>query len=209
MLLALRFWLSLISFSGASQTGHLLNALAAKVGNEYLTVQDAYIFRALQRYRTNEKPFIIFEKEQALKRTIEKIMFEKMLLAEVKTVDFKDPEPSKAKEFVRSQESSAKKAGFSLIAKEFDLSQDELMKILQKNLLAEAFLQKKIATLTPVITESEVDAYMLRYPEKVKKLSGEKRSVVADVIKQERASKALQDYIDFLSEKYSAAFLFS
>lgn len=192
-----------------AKSSHLLNALAGRVGKENLTIQDAYIFRALQRFRTGEKPFVFFEKDQALKRTIEKLMFEKMLLAEVKAVEFKDPDPTKAKEFVRQVEASGKSRELASIANEFDLTEEELTQILQQHFLAEAFLQKKLITLTPVITSSEVDAYLLKHPEKVKKLSGDKRSVVSEVIKQERMNKALQDYIDFLTEKYSATLLFS
>jgi hypothetical protein len=78
-----------------------------------------------------------------------------------------------------------------------------------QGLLAERFLKKKIESLTPVITDSEIEQYTKNYPEKVKKLGDENRSLVAEALKKERVDKGLQDYIDFLTEKYAATLLLS
>jgi len=78
---------------------------------------------------------------------------------------------------------------------------------LKSSLFAEKFLRKKVDTLTLLVTEADIDLYIRNYPERVKKLSGDVRKLIAEALKKERTDKGLQDWIDFLTEKYSATYL--
>jgi hypothetical protein len=194
------------STQGAPQ---LVNAIAAKVGDRLITVQDAYLFRGVQRLRSGERPVILFETDKSLKITVQKVMFEEMILAEAKAVDFKELDPKQVNETIKRLKELGGGADWIRLLKTFSISDSEAAKRVSQGLLAERFLKKKIESLTPVITDSEIEQYTKNYPEKVKKLGDENRSLVAEALKKERVDKGLQDYIDFLTEKYAATLLLS
>ncbi|NBX75560.1 MAG: hypothetical protein EBQ92_03335 [Proteobacteria bacterium] len=192
--------------NGAPQ---LVNAIAAKVGERLITVQDAYVFRGLQRLRSGERPIVLFETDRNLKVTVQKVMFEEMILAEAKAVDFKELDPKQVAEAVKRLKELSGGADWHRLLRTFSLTDAEMVKRVAQGLLAERFLKKKIESLTPVITDSEIDQYTKNYPEKVKKLGEKNRLLISEALKKEKVDKGLQDYIDFLTEKYTATLLLS
>ena len=200
----------LLLISGAANThAALVNAVAGKVGDQLITVQDAYFFRGLQRFRSGTRPVVLIETDKSLKATIQKTMFEKMIVQEAKTVGFKETASSEASEFLKRKKEQGHAWDWAQLLRAFSISEGEALRRLQEGLLAEKFLQKKIESLTPVITDSEVEQYIKNYPERAKKLGDKNRLMIAEALKKERIDKGLQDYIDFLTEKYSATLLLS
>lgn len=199
----------LLSQSRSSSTPILINAVAGKVGDHLITVQDAYCFRAIQRLRSGEHPVIVFETDKKLKATIQKAMLEQMIVEEAKAVSFKDPDPKQTQDIIKRVKEVSAGAEWKVLLKSFSMSEAEAIKRLNQGVLAERFLKKKVDSLTPVITDAEIDEYSRNYPEKVKNLGEKNRSLIAEALKKERIDKGLQDYIDFLGEKYSAAYLLS
>ena len=185
----------------------LINSVAAKVGDDLITVQDAYLFRSLQRFRNGEKPPVRKETGNDLKKTIQKVMLERMILFEAKSVNFKDPQPQEASQVLKNQEAKGRGPEWKSILTAFSIKPNQLVAILQSSLFAEKFLRKKVDTLTLLVTEADIDLYIRNYPERVKKLSGDVRKLIAEALKKERTDKGLQDWIDFLTEKYSATYL--
>lgn len=187
----------------------LVNAVAGKVGDQLITVQDAYLYRGLQRFRSGIRPFVLIETDKILKNTVQKTMFEQMILLEAKAVGFKDPEPNQALQLLKKVKAEGYSKDWNQLLKTFGISEEDGLRRLQQGLVAEKFLKKKVENLAPVITDSELDQYIKNYPDRAKKLGEKNRSLIAEALKKEKVDKGLQDYIDFLSEKYSAAFLLS
>lgn len=187
----------------------LVNAVAGKVGDQLITVQDAYLYRGLQRFRSGIRPFVLIETDKILKNTVQKTMFEQMILLEAKAVGFKDPEPNQALQLLKKVKAEGYSKDWNQLLKTFGISEEDGLRRLQQGLVAEKFLKKKVENLAPVITDSELDQYIKNYPDRAKKLGEKNRSFIAEALKKEKVDKGLQDYIDFLSEKYSAAFLLS
>ncbi|NBX92033.1 MAG: hypothetical protein EB078_02030 [Proteobacteria bacterium] len=185
----------------------LVNGAAALVGKNIISIQDAYVFRSLQRFRVGQKPAVLIEADQVLKATVEKLALEDMIVAEAKSLDFKDPDPEESRKLLRLQTSKGNRPQFQGILNRFEISEAEALRRLQKTLLAEKFLKKKIDALTPIITESDINLYISNNPDKVKILGAEAKNTVAALLKKERAEKGLQGWIQFLTEKYSATLL--
>jgi len=185
----------------------LLNALAAKVGNQVVSVQDAYIFRSFQRLRTGQKPFVMAEEGNALQETIKKVILQKMILLEAQAVEFKDPSPQEASQLIRNWKQKGYGDEWGKLLLYFSLTETEAQTGLQQELYAEKFLKRKIEALTQLVTEADIDAYIKAYPAKIKKLSGDTRRLVADALRKEKTDKGLQDWIDFLMDKYSVTYL--
>ncbi|MFM8269236.1 MAG: hypothetical protein ACKN9V_03525 [Pseudomonadota bacterium] len=186
-----------------------VNAVAGKVGEQLITVQEAYFFRGIQRLRTGERPTILLETDKNLKSTVQKLMFEHMIAEEAKISEFKDPDPKQTSEQVKKITDQAQSGEWKRLLNTFSVTEAEGLKRITRGILAEKFLKKKIESLTPIVTDAEIEEYIRNYPEKVKRLGDKKQSLIAEALKKDRIDKGLQDYIDFLSEKYSATFLLS
>jgi|688.fasta_scaffold699931_2 hypothetical protein len=200
---ALLFFYSIVSFSAPE----LLNGVAASVGQTLVTIQDAYVYRSLQRFRIGQKPALLMEKGQALRSTVQKIVFEEMVVAEAKALEFKDPDPQEAQKVLRLQTSKGNLAEWKSILNQFTLKESDALKRLQRSLLAEKFFKKKIDSLTPLVTDGEIAQYIANNSDKIKSLGSDPKSTVAAILKKERTEKGLQGWIQFLTEKYSASVL--
>lgn len=187
----------------------LINAVAGKVGDRLVTIQDAYFYRGLQRIRAGEHPVVLFETDKNLKATVQKVMFETMILEEAQVVDFKDPDVKRTNEIIKKAKDQGQGVEWNRLLKTFAISESDAIKKLSQGVLAEKFLKKKIDSLTPVITEVELEQYISNHPEKVKKLGDKNRLLITEALKKEKIDKGLQDYIDFLTEKYSATLILS
>ncbi|NBV51258.1 hypothetical protein EBR78_08595 [bacterium] len=194
----------MVSLQGLAATPILLNEVAGRVGDQWVTVQDAYIFRTLQRMRTGTKPLELLERDQALAKTVQKVMFEQMLVMEARAIDFKEESLSELKRLQKLVETNEIALEWQRFLKKYGLSTADAWGRVRMALLAERFLKKKLENLTPVIAEAEIEQFIKNNPEKVKNLTGDKRAFVAEAIKKDRVDKGLQDYIDFLVQKYNA-----
>lgn len=187
----------------------LVNSLAAKVSDQVVSVYDAYLFRAFQRMRTAQKPVVLIEEGQALKATVKKVILERMILLEAQSVDFKDPAPQEASNLVREWKEKGRGPEWDKLLKYFSLSESEAQSKIQHELYAEKFLKRKVEALTQLVTEADIDVYLKAYPDKVKKLTGDTRRLVSEALKKEKTEKGLQDWIDFLTDKYAVTDLLS
>ena len=64
----------------------MINGTAAIVDKRVITIQDAYIFRSLNRIKTGVQPVLSEEEGDELKRTVQKLILEGMVLAEMKNI---------------------------------------------------------------------------------------------------------------------------
>lgn len=194
----------MMSSQGLAAVPQLLNEVAGRVGDQWVTVQDAYIFRTLQRLRSGTKPLEAIERDQALAKTVQKVMFEQMLVMEARATDFKEGAFSELRRLQKLVETPEVALEWQRFLKKYGLSAPDAWNRVRFTLLAEQFLKKKLENLTPVIPEVEIEQFLKNNPEKVKSLSGDKRAFVVEAIKKDRIDKGLQDYLDFLVQKYNA-----
>lgn len=196
----------LCSVKGVSAP-ELLNGVAASVGQTLVTIQDAYIYRALQRFRIGQKPALLLDKGQALKSTVQKLVFEEMVISEAKALEFKDPDPQEAEKVLRLQTSKGNLSEWKAVLNRFSLKESEALKRLQRTLVAEKFFKKKIDSLTPLVTDGEIAQYIANNSDRIKSLGADSKATVTAILKKERTDKGLQGWIQFLTEKYSASVL--
>jgi hypothetical protein len=180
----------------------LVDGTAAVVGKSLITVQDAYFYRALQRYRegTNE----LFEREtgDVLKRTVQKMALEEMVFTEMKSFKLQGEVHSEAEEVVRLRKAKDKGAWEELLRR-YGRSDLSAIERLSKSLSVEHFLERKVETLTPVITEAEAETYFRQNQPRFQGSVFEslKPSIVR-ILRKERMEKALEDWVHFLRDKY-------
>lgn len=180
----------------------LLDGTVAAVGKTIITVREARLYRAIQRFKDREKDTLGEERLEDLKKTAQKIALEEMLRAESKAVQLKSEERSEAERLLLQARQSLGGSLWKMLLARFDVTEQDVVVRLSRSLEAERFLQKKIETLTPIITDAEVESRFKKDPTmKDKKLETVKSELVLQ-LKKEQMQKGLEDWIRSLKEKY-------
>lgn len=188
-------WLGVLSFPGWA-TWDLVNALAANVDGKPFSVQDAYIYRALERSLSQKKPVVLIEKGETLKKTVKKAVLNRLLALEAKEVGFK----SDKKKLEASDRSLAE------ITRFFGRAKSELKTQISEMQLSDEFFQMKVASLTPLITDLDLQEYLRLNKSPVDKAGLSDSSQLRKILQKEKREKAVQDYVDFLTTKYGVVF---
>lgn len=182
----------------------LLNGTAASVGKTLITVQDVYFYRSLQRFREGESPALLIETGEALKKTVQKVAFEEMVHQEMKSFEFEPVPKTEAEKLVSQKKSQGKTADWQAILNHFQVTEGGAMERLNKTLSVEKFLQKKVDTLTPIVTASEIEKYYQQNQNRFKGSSLEQlKPNIQVLLKKQRVQKGLEEWIRFLKEKYN------
>lgn len=201
-----RIILAWVFVSSLMAAPSLVNGIAATLGKANLTVQDAQVFRSVLRFLDGTKPTVLLEEGAELKQTVQKLVFEEMVYAESQGFEFEGGSDAQANQAL--QKAKARPNGleeWKSILKRFFLTEAEAVAIVKKHFRADRFLQKKVETLTPIVTESEIQRYFRQNATQFsgKKLGQVRGEIVAGV-KKDRTEKGLQDWMRYLTDKYQA-----
>lgn len=183
----------------------LLNGTAATVGARLVTIQDARFYRALMRFREGEGDVFKIEQGEELRRTVQKLVLDEMVFAEMKSFSFEAGNRNEAEKLLHAERSKsrARESTWKEILSRFGKTEAIAVDRLYKSLQVDRFLQKKVETLTPIVTEAEAERY---YQQNQTRFIGSpferlKPSIIL-LLKKERMQKGLEEWVKFLKEKY-------
>lgn len=181
----------------------LLNGVAATVGSKAITLRDGEFYRALQRLRDGAGSLLGRETLDEQKATIQKVALEEMVQQEMKSFRYSANGRAEAEKIVKAKKGTEKGNQIQKLLSEFKKSESALIAALARSIETEKFLQMKIETLTPVITDAEVERYYRQYPSKysVGDLESNRGQIVKD-LKFEKMQSALEEWVQSLKEKY-------
>lgn len=186
--------------------GVLINGTAAIVDKRVITIQDAYIFRSLNRIKTGVQPVLSEEEGDELKRTVQKLILEGMVLAEMKNIQKEIAVQSEVTAWLK--ENSIKRKGILEVMKRFDQTEAELAQRMTRTLSADRFVELKIQTVTPVITEDEILKYYKRNEAQFRGRSFDnlKPNIIV-LLKKQAVQKSLEEWVKSLKDKYTVTLL--
>lgn len=192
------------SLAAAPSGIFLVNGVAATVGKTLVTVQDAYFFRALQRYRDGEADLLRPEDGEDLKRTVRKIIFEEMVLGEMKSLRIEErASAAETTAALRRDRARTRDQKFKEMLAHFGKTESAALEVVGRGLTVDKFMQRKIETLTPIVTQADVDRYLKQNEAKLKGSDLEKlRPSILQLLKKERTQKGLEEWLRFLRDKY-------
>jgi hypothetical protein len=180
----------------------IVNGTAAKVGSTVITVQDALVYRSLQRFKDGERYSMAFEAGEELKKTVQKVVFEEMAFLEMKELGFSEVPRSAAEKTVIDRKKKNPQ-DWKEILRRFNLSESAAINRIHRTLQVERFLQRKVDTLTPVVTDAEIEKYFQQNEARFRGSSLEQlKPSISLLLKKQYAQKGLEDWIKFLKEKY-------
>ena len=186
--------------------GVLINGTAAIVDKRVITIQDADIFRSLNRIKTGVQPVLSEEEGDELKRTVQKLILEGMVLAEMKNIQKEIAVQSEVTAWLK--ENSTKRKGILEVMKRFDQTEAELAQRMTRTLSADRFVELKIQTVTPVITEDEILKYYKRNEAQFRGRSFDnlKPNIIV-LLKKQAVQKSLEEWVKSLKDKYTVTLL--
>lgn len=184
--------------------GKLLNGTAALVNKKVVTVRDAFIYRSLNRLKSGMQPVVLEEEGDELRKTVQKLVFEEMVLAEMANLQ-KEIDVST---LVGEWKKNTKKDGLELIKRTYLLSDSEIQQRVSRTLKADRFVQMKIETVTPVITEDETQKYFKRNEAQFRGRSYESiRPNIVVLLKKQAVQRNLEEWIKALKDKFEVSML--
>ncbi len=190
----------------------VLTGSAARVGSHVITVREVNYFSVVHRLREKKwlDPFLALSNED-LRRYTKRLRLEDMCLSEIKTLEFVGPKRSDAEDLVSLQKAKTKSA-WNEFLKFYGKNEGQVTETLFRSLTVDKFLEKKMETLTPLITEEEITQYLgqTRATPSAPPLEGDKetmRQSVSRLLRQERMQKGLENWLQSLQEKYTAVSL--
>ncbi len=180
------------------------NGTAATVGKALITIQDARFYRAISRFVAGEPKPLETENGEALRKTVQKMAFEEMVFLEMKAIQFEGGSRAEVEEPLRRARAQDKKKGtFAAILKLYGRTEGESLEHWSRSVQVERFLQKKVETLTPIVTLKEVETYFNQNRDRFKGSKFEAlRTSIEVLLKKERMRKGLEEWIRFLRDKY-------
>lgn len=182
----------------------IVDGTAALVGKNLITVQDAYLYRAIQRFREGTNHLFEPETGDALRLTVQRIALEEMLSAEMKGFKLEGGGKPEAQKLIKQQRSKGREreAAWKELLKHFSVSETQVVDRLGKIIDAERFLQKRVETLTPIITETEAEQYYRQNPDRFTGEFASLRTEIMQQLRRERMQRGLEEWVRLLKEKY-------
>lgn len=180
----------------------ILAGTAALIGGEVIPVSEAYFRRAVRN--SQEGVRLNFEPVEAdvLKKTVSRVLFEMMVTSEIKGL--KVPMSLKPKAIQKWGDIKKKEAHWKEMLSRYDKSENDVIAAIWQFLEVEAFVEKKVETFTPIITDAEVERYYQQnmaknFPDSLEN----QRPGIRTLLQKSRVEKSLEEWIRFLREKYA------
>lgn len=183
----------------------LANGMAAKVAGQVITVRDARFFLALQRFRDGKPDPMGAEGPGELRSAVQRLLLEEMVHAELRSLKFEGGPRSDAEKALGRKKGSGAKLWNSLL-KTYGKSEATAVDLVWRSLQVEKFIQRRVDTMTPIVTAAEVDRYLRQKAATDKRVSEEElvklRPGAAQELKKELMRKELEEWIVLLKRKY-------
>ncbi len=200
-LLAFLFGFALIGAPSETPGRVVIAGTAAAVGNDLYTVQDAYFFQNIRNLVDGKgfslQPVAI----EDLKRGVNRLLFEQMVMGEMKSLKIDFSLRSKAVGQWNTLKKNTK--DWRKLFVTYGKTEADVVDAVWRRLEVEEFLEKKIETFTPIITDTEVE----RYFEQNNKIKTEtlesQRAGIRTLLQKKQVEKSLAQWIRFLQEKYA------
>lgn len=190
------YWVTFLLLVTLSLPGkanwELVNAVAANIAGQPFTVQDAYVYRALERSLSEKKPLVLIEKGEVLKKTVRKAVLQKLLVKEAREAGFKPPDTKKP----------VKESDLKEIKRVFGRSETALREKMAEVQLSDEFFKMKVLSLTPIITDTDVQEYSQSHQVRLTQAGVSDPTEIRKLLQREKREKAVQEYVDFLTTRY-------
>jgi len=186
----------------------VVEGTAAIIGGEVITVSQVYRSRALKRFLEASEDPLELPAGDELRRAAQRALFERIVLAEMKTLSLDEgPTAEAAQKLDRAR--STRKGGAAMwrrLLSRFRIKEADAVAEIAASQRVDRFVDRKVETLTPVVTPSEAERYFLQNKVRFAGMDLDAaRPQVVRTLRREGLQKGIEEWVRSLQEKYQAA----
>ena len=182
----------------------LLNGTGGRIGKTVFTVEDVRFFDAVLKFREGATQTPELDAE-ALKAATQKLVFEEMVAAEMRSLQVEPGGRRQAEEQLRAMRAKISDGHWKTLFARYGRNDASVLQILQRGIEVEKFLEKKVETLTPVVTDSEAARYFKQNEAKFYGATFESiKPTVIRLLQKQEMEKGLQEWVRLLRDKHHA-----
>jgi hypothetical protein len=186
----------------------LIDGMAAKISGQILTVREARFFLALQRFRDGKTDPFAPEGQGELRSSVQRYLLEEMVYSELKSLKFEGGSRGDAEKSLAQRKKAPASKTWDRLLKTYGKTDAETVDRVWKSQQAEKFIQRRVETMTPIVTSSEIDRYIRQKAASQDKRVDDRdlekqRPQAAQELKKDLMRKELEEWIVLLKRKYS------
>lgn len=185
----------------------LVNGMAGKFSGQVVTVREARFFLGLQRFREGKEDPFAPEASGELRGAVQKVLLEEMVFYELKSLKFDGGPRSEAEKALASRKKTSRAKVWDRLLRAYGKSDAEAVDRVWKSLQVEKFIQRRVETMTPIVTPAEIDRFIRQKASPDKKWEEAEleklRPGATQELKKELMRKELEEWITLLKRKYS------
>ncbi len=186
----------------------VVNGIAAEIAGRPLTLEEVFIHRALDKVKSGQSDLLAVEKGEALHAAVQKMLLEEMVFGEMKSLNFDGgPKAEATKILADRRKTQSFRVEWDKFLAHFALGEEKAISLLWRSIQVDKFIEKKVETLTPLLTSDVVDRHLIAnnpgwegMPEDRRR---ELRQRAERLLKKERMGQQLQEWVLRLKRKYS------
>jgi hypothetical protein len=191
-----------------SSKAMVVNGIAAEVSGRPITLEEVLIHRGLDKVKSGQSDLLAVEKGEALHAAVQKMLLEEMVFGEMKSLNFDGGPKTEATKVLADRRKVASFRGeWEKFLAHFSLGEEKAVALLWRSIQVDKFIEKKVETLTPLLTSDVVDRHLIAnnpgwegMPEDRRR---ELRQRAERLLKKERMGQQLQEWVLRLKRKYS------
>ncbi len=197
-----------VAMSALAATPTLVDGMAAKVAGQVLTVRDARFYLALSRFRDGKADPLAPETPAELKSAVQRLSLEEMVYSELRSLKFEGGSRADAEALLKARKKPPGNKVWDRILKQFGQTDAQAIDKVWKSSQVEKFIQRRVETMTPIVTPAEIDRFLRQRgrggDKKLDEAELERlRPGAAQELKKDLMRKELEEWIVLLKRKYS------
>jgi hypothetical protein len=186
----------------------LIDGMAAKISGQIITVREARFFLALQRFREGKTDVFGPEGQGELRGSVQRYLLEEMVYSELKSLKFDGGMRAAAEKALAARKSPTGRKVWDRLLKTYGKTDAEAVDRVWKSQQVEKFIQRRVETMTPIVTSAEIDRFIRQKAASADRRVDEKdlekqRPQAAQELKKDLMRKELEEWIVLLKRKYS------
>lgn len=175
---------------------------AGVVGNDVIVVSEAYFAQAVRTLEKNTAVSMEPIAKEALKTIVSRLLFESMVIGEMKALKIdRTLRPTAVASWQRVKQ---REKSWRQVLTRYAKTENDAIDSIWNFMEVEAFVEKKVETFVPIITDAEVERY---YQQNITRLGADslekQRAGIRTMLQNVRIEKSFEEWIRFLREKYA------
>lgn len=189
------FFLSFFCFANGGKRS--VNGVLFSIGGVPHTLKEVRFFLALREFKEGRDPLKKLEEVPSLIEAGQQLALDLMVLSDMKDILSVKKEDGDFRKLAKD-----KRGSFEKVLSFLKQNESQAFKVMDHRYEAQNLLQKKIGTLTPIISSHEIEKFFKNHSDEyVNQSLVQVSNLIAEKLRSERTQNALRDWVNSLKQK--------